>query len=92
LSTHDVNSDFLYGIPVTSGTVLIRVIDTDRTTGSSSLDALTVDQLFLRVSQAMALATQPTAEGGTTAGTPATIFLPPGGTGRPMAGEMPIPP
>jgi hypothetical protein len=91
-STHDENFDYLYGMPVTSGTVLIRVIDTDRTTGSSSLDALTVDQLFLRVSPGMALAAQPTTEVGATAGTPATIFLPPGGTGRPMAGEMPTPP
>jgi hypothetical protein len=79
-------------MPVTSGTAILRVIDTDRTTGSSSLDALTIDQLFLRVNPATALAAQPATEGKATPGTPATVFLPHGGTGRPMAGEMPTPP
>jgi hypothetical protein len=70
-STHDDNFDYVFGMPVTSGTVLLRVIDTDRSTSSPSLDTLTIDQLVLRVSPAMSFAARPAAEGRTAAGTSA---------------------
>ena len=34
--------------PTVSGSVMIRVIDTDRTPGSRDLDSVSIDELFLR--------------------------------------------
>jgi hypothetical protein len=72
----DNNSDYPFAFPVTSGTVLLRLIDTDRTTSSPGLDTLSIDQLFLRITTAASFAAG-AVEGRATAGIPATRFLAP---------------
>ena len=54
--SNDNGNEVFSAIPVTSGTVLVRVIDTDRTTASPGLDTMRVDQLFLRAAPALSLA------------------------------------
>jgi hypothetical protein len=44
----DPNRDATCAIPVVSGPLRVRVIDTNRTTGSPGLDGITVDQLWVR--------------------------------------------
>ena len=46
--TTDTNRDTVPAIPVVSGPVSVRVIDTNRTTGSPGLDGITIDQLWIR--------------------------------------------
>jgi hypothetical protein len=47
-STSDPNYDQWIWLPVVSGPFRIRVIDANRTTGSSGLDGISIDQLWIR--------------------------------------------
>ncbi|MCA9217763.1 MAG: hypothetical protein KDB27_32060, partial [Planctomycetales bacterium] len=49
LATVNSSTLTLYPVPLSSvsGTVIVRVVDTDRTAGSSSTDTITVDQMYL---------------------------------------------
>jgi hypothetical protein len=60
----DYDTDISIPIPVTSGTVLVRAIDTDRTAASPGFDTLQIDQLFLRISPAVSFAASPGGGGG----------------------------
>ena len=89
LPSQDNDSDYTFPIPVTSGTVVLRLIDTDRTTASPGLDSFSIDQLFLRIAPAVSFAAQPGAQGGATVGMPSTFFPAPREPGGPPAGHMP---
>jgi len=49
LPSFDQDAGLVAPLPATfSGTILIRVLDTDRTPGNRDLDTVSIDQLFLR--------------------------------------------
>jgi hypothetical protein len=49
LPTADPDADLSAALPASlSGTVLIRVIDTNRTQGTQDLDTVSIDELFIR--------------------------------------------
>ncbi len=65
MKTSDDGSYQAYVLPPsTSGTLYLRVIDSDRTPGNRSLDSITVDHLFVRSEVGTASGTAPAAPSG----------------------------
>ena len=48
LATADKDVDLRAALPVLSGSVKVRVRDTDRAAGNEDLDSVFIDELFLR--------------------------------------------